>query len=127
VILAQTPAWMHRLGEADGRLTVLASRMLPGAAPPGAWRSAVPDGLRVVLVGGARSETLSVLDFERAPLPPEDWVAQLDAWQRRLKLYFDADGELRSGLPAVPVPVFRSLPADEGEGIPETLRAPPGN
>jgi WD40 repeat protein len=127
VILAQTPAWMQRLGEADGRLTVLASRMLPGAAPPGAWRSAVPDGLRVVLVGGARSETLSVLDFERAPLPPEDWVAQLDAWQRRLKLYFDADGELRSGLPAVPVPVFRSLPADEGEGIPETLRAPPGN
>lgn len=93
-ILAQTPAWLHRLGVVDGRLQVLASRMLPAAVPPGAWRSASPDGLRVVLVGGLHSEAMTVLDFGRAPLPPDDWVPDLEGWQQRLKLRFAADGEL---------------------------------
>lgn len=93
-ILAQTPAWLHRLEFVDGRLQVLASRMLPAAVPPGAWRSASPDGLRVVHVGGVHSEAMAVLDFGRAPLPPDEWAPDLDGWQQRLKLYFTADGEL---------------------------------
>lgn len=102
-ILAQTPAWIHRLGIEKGRLEVLGSRLLPGAAPPGAWRSATPDGLRLVRVGGARSETLAVVDFERAPLPPEDWNPDLEAWQQRLKMYFSMDGALRHGVPPAPL------------------------
>ena len=98
-LLAQTAAWMHRLVAAEGRLRVSASRLLPAGLPPGAWRSAVPDGTRLVLVGGAHSETMAVLDFERAPLPPEDWRADLEGWQRKLKLYFGEDGELRTGVP----------------------------
>jgi WD40 repeat protein len=93
-VLAQTPAWLHRLGVADGRLQVLASRMLPAAVPPGAWRSASPDGLRVALIGGLHSEAMTVLDFGRAPLPPDDWAPDLGGWQQRLKLQFSADGEL---------------------------------
>jgi WD40 repeat protein/subtilisin-like proprotein convertase family protein len=98
-VLAQTPAWIHRLGVEDGRLRVLTSRLLPAAVPPGAWRSAEPDGSRIVLVAGAHSETMAVLDLARAPLPPEDWQPDLDAWQRKLKLFFTADGELLDGVP----------------------------
>lgn len=96
-LLAQTASWMHRLGVVDDRLQVLGSRLLPAAVPPGAWRSATEEGTRIVLVGGARSESMLVLDFERAPLPPEDWEPDLDAWQQKLKLYFAEDGELHDG------------------------------
>lgn len=98
-LIAQTASWMHRLDIVDGRLRVAASRLLPAAVPPGAWRSASADGKRIVLVGGAHSETMAVLDFERAPLPPEDWQADLDGWQQKLKLYFTTEGELRAGIP----------------------------
>lgn len=98
-LLAQTPSWLHRIGVVDGQLRVFASRLLPAAVPPGAWRSANADGSRIVLVGGVHSETMSVLDFERAPLPSDEWVPDLDAWQARLKLYFGADGELHEGTP----------------------------
>jgi WD40 repeat protein len=110
-LLAQTPSWMHRLGVAEGRLRVLASRMLPAAVPPGAWRIAVPDGTRIVLVGGAHSETMAVLDLERAPLPPDDWRPDLDGWQQKLKLYFDAEGELQAGVP--PPPEAPPLPDED--------------
>jgi dipeptidyl aminopeptidase/acylaminoacyl peptidase len=102
-ILAQTAAWMHLLGVEGGRLQVLASRLLPAAVPPGAWRSAAPDGTRIVLLGGAHSETMTVLDLARVPLPPDDWQPDLDGWQQRLKLHFTADGELRGGI-APPAP-----------------------
>jgi WD40 repeat protein len=98
-LMAQTAAWMHRLGVVEGRLEVLASRLLPANLPPGAWRSAVASGRRVVLVGGAHSESMTVLDFRRSELPPEEWEANLAGWQRRLKLYFGADGELYGGVP----------------------------
>lgn len=98
-LIAQTASWLHRLDVADGRLRVAASRLLPAAVPPGAWRSASADGKRIVLVGGAHSETMAVLDFDRAPLPPEDWQADLDGWQQKLKLYFTAEGELQAGIP----------------------------
>jgi WD40 repeat protein len=102
-ILAQTSSWMHRLEVIEGRLRVLASRLLPGGTPPGAWRSASPDGLRVVLVGGTQGETLVLLDFERAPSPPEDWVPDREGWQTRLKLSFTPAGDLRAGPPPPPV------------------------
>jgi WD40 repeat protein len=97
-ILAQTPSWMHHLGVVEGNLRVLASRMLPAAVPPGAWRSAEPDGTRIVLVGGAHSETMAVLDLARVPLPPDDWQPDLAGWQQKLKLYITDDGELQSGI-----------------------------
>ena len=103
-LLVQTPAWIHRLGVEEGRLRVLASRLLPGAVPPGAWRSAVPDGTRIVLVAGAHSETMVVLDLERVPLPPDDWAPDLDEWQQRLKLYFTDDGDLQHGIAPRPAP-----------------------
>jgi WD40 repeat protein/subtilisin-like proprotein convertase family protein len=103
-ILAQTPAWMHRLGVEDGSLRVLSSRLLPAAVPPGAWRSAEPDGTRIVLVAGAHSETMAVLDVLRAPMPPEEWRPDLEAWQQKLKLYFAADGELHGGVPRGELP-----------------------
>lgn len=98
-LLAQTPSWLHRIGVVDGQLKVLASRLLPAAVPPGAWRSANAEGSRIVLVGGVYSETMAILDFERAPLPRDDWAPDLDAWQARLKLYFGTDGELHEGPP----------------------------
>jgi len=103
-ILAQTPSWIHQLGVVEGRLRVLASRMLPGALPPGAWRSAATEGTRIVLVGGAHSETMAVLDLARVPLPADDWEPDLEGWQRKLKLYFAADGELHGGVPPQPLP-----------------------
>lgn len=109
-LIAQTASWMHRLDVADGRLRVAASRLLPAAVPPGAWRSASADGTRIVLVCGAHSETMAVLDFQRAPLPPEDWHADLDGWQQRLKLYFAVDGELQAGIPP-------PAATQEGEGV----------
>ncbi len=95
-LLVQTPAWLHRLGLADGRLQVLGSRMLPASVPAAGWRAADAAGTRVVLVGGARGESMALLDFVRAEPPPEDWGADLAAWQARLGLYFDAEGELRA-------------------------------
>jgi WD40 repeat protein len=119
-LIVQTASWMHRLEVADGRLRVAASRLLPAAAPPGAWRSATADGMRVVLVGGAHSETMAVLDFERAPLPPEDWRADLDGWQHKLKLYFTADGELQAGIPPAPAAgEDEALASDEEPTAPE--------
>ncbi len=103
VLLAQTDSWMHRLEVIDGRLQVVASRLLPAALPPGAWRSAAADGARIVLVGGAHSETMGVLDFDRASLPPDEWQSDLDGWQQKLQLYFGADGELHTGLVAEPL------------------------
>lgn len=94
VLLAQTPGWLHRLGLEEGRLQVLASRMLPASVPPAGWRSADTAGTRVALVGGAHGETMALLDFARAEPPPEDWSVDLGAWQARLRLYFDARGEL---------------------------------
>ena len=95
VLLAQTPGWLHRLGLEEGRLQVLSSRMLPASVPPAGWRSADAAGTRVALVGGAHGETMAVLDFARTAPPPEDWTVDLEAWQARLQLYFDAEGELR--------------------------------
>jgi len=115
-ILAQTPSWMHQLGVVEGRLRVLASRMLPGAIPPGAWRSAASDGTRIVLVGGAHSETMAVLDLARTPLPPDDWEPDLEGWQRKLKLYFGADGELHGGVPPQPLPEGITLEDPEAAG-----------
>ncbi len=109
-LIAQTASWMHRLDVADDRLRVAASRLPPAAVPPGAWRTASADGARLVLVGGAHSETMAVLDFERAPLPPEDWQPDLDGWQQKLKLYFTADGELQAGIPPAPA-------AGDGEAV----------
>jgi hypothetical protein len=94
-LLAQTPGWLHRLGLEEGRLLVLSSRMLPASVPPAGWRSADAAGTRVALVGGAHGETMAVLDFARTEPPPEDWTVDLEAWQARLQLYFDAEGELR--------------------------------
>lgn len=114
-ILAQTPAWMHLLGVEGGRLRVLASRLLPAAVPPGAWRSAASDGTRIVLLGGAHSETMAVLDLARVPLPPDDWQPDLDGWQQKLKLYFSDDGELQIGI-APPGPTDGTpLLGDAGE------------
>ena len=118
-LVAQTASWMHRLEAADGRLQVAASRLLPAGVPPGAWRSATPDGTRIVVVGGVYSETMAVLDFERAPLPPEDWQPDLEGWQRKLKLYFTADGELQAGIPPAPAP--RDEPAPEADGAAEDV------
>ena len=116
-LLAQTASWLHQVAAVDGRLQVVASRLLPAGLPPGAWRSATADGSKLVLVAGAHGETMAVLDFERAPLPPEDWQADLGGWQRKLKLYFAEDGELRGGIPPDP-PVEESLPPDgEGQGM----------
>ncbi|HUG99916.1 MAG TPA: AAA-like domain-containing protein [Gammaproteobacteria bacterium] len=115
-ILAQTASWMHRLGVVDGRLTVLGSRMLPAAVPPGAWRIATADGTRLVLVGGAHSETMAVLDLERVPLPPDDWQPDLEGWQQKLKLYFRA-GELEDGLSPRPLPVVAAPQAADGPGM----------
>jgi WD40 repeat protein len=98
-LLAQTEAWLHRLGVADGRLAVLSSRLLPGEVPAAGWRSAAADGTRLVLLAGSLGESMSVLDMERLPLPPDDWQPDLQGWQQRLKLYFDADGELQYGPP----------------------------
>lgn len=116
-VLAQTPSWIHRLGSAEGRLQVLGSRLLPAAVPPGAWRSAEPDGTRIVLVGGAHSETMAVLDMEQVPLPPDDWQPDLDGWQRKLKLYFADDGTLQNGLPPDPLPENSALPEDLAPGL----------
>lgn len=116
-ILAQTPSWMHRLGVVDGRLQVLGSRMLPAAVPPGAWRSAAPDGTRIVLVGGAHSETMAILDLERVPLPPDDWHPDLEGWQRKLKLHFTDSGELQDGLSTQPLPDLMSPQALNGPGL----------
>ena len=99
-LLAQTPGWLHRLGIVSGRLQVLSSRMLPASVPPGGWRSADPAGTRVVLIGGMQGEAMSVLDFERLEPPREEWTPDLAAWQQRLKLFFNAAGELVEGAPA---------------------------
>jgi WD40 repeat protein len=97
-VLAQTASWVHQLAVVDGRLQVVDSRPISPAVPPGAWRSAAEDGSRIVLVDGTHSESMAVLDFKRAPLPPEDWTPDLDNWQRKLKLFFTADGELQPGV-----------------------------
>lgn len=101
-LLAQTNGWLHRLEVIEGKLQVASSRMLTGAVPPGAWRSAEPDGRRVVLLAGALSETMAVLDLEQPPLPAEDWQPDLAGWEARLKLHFGADGELHFGAPPPP-------------------------
>lgn len=98
-LLAQSPQWIHRLVVDGDRLRVAGSRLMPGPAPQGAWHSGAPDGRQVVVVTGARGEGLSVIDFERGPPPREGWRADLASWQRRLKLYFDADGQLVPGAP----------------------------
>jgi len=110
-MMAQTASWLHLIAAVDGRLQVVASRLLPAGLPPGAWRSATADGRRLVLVGGAHSETMAVLDFERAPQPPDDWQPDLDGWQHKLKLYFAEDGELHGGIPP-DAPVEESPPQD---------------
>jgi WD40 repeat protein len=113
-ILAQTPSWMHSLGVEEGRLRVLQSRLLPAAVPPGAWRIASADGPRVVLVGGAHSESMAVLDLARVPLPPDDWLPDLQGWQQRLKLYFADDGELQDGI--LPQSALETIPMLEELG-----------
>jgi hypothetical protein len=40
-----------------------------------------------------------VIDFEKGPPSREAWRPDLQLWQRRLKLHFDADGRLVSGPP----------------------------
>ena len=118
-LLAQTEAWLHRLGVADGRLAVLSSRLLPGEVPPGGWRSAAADGTRLVLLAGSLGETMSVLDMERLPLPPDDWQPDLQGWQQRLKLHFGADGELQHGPPPeAPVPELEIEPGPGPVGLP---------
>jgi hypothetical protein len=54
---------------------------------------------------------MAVLDFERAPQPPDDWQPDLDGWQHKLKLYFAEDGELHGGIPP-DAPVEESPPQD---------------
>jgi WD40 repeat protein len=116
-VLAQTASWLHRLAVVDGRLRVIDSRLLPAAVPPGAWRSASPGGSRIVLVSGAQSESMDVLDFDRASLPPDDWVPDLYAWQRKLKLYFTPDGELRTGVQTEPAAAQSVASAEEATGL----------
>lgn len=99
ILLAQTAGWLHRLGIVEGRLEVVGSRLLPASVAPGAWRSANARGSRVTVVGGPRAEAMAVLDFERPAPPAEDWQPALEAWQRRLQLYFDAAGDLVESRP----------------------------
>jgi WD40 repeat protein len=117
VIMAQTASWLHLIAAVEGRLQVVASRLLPAGLPPGAWRSATADGRRLVLVGGAHSETMAVLDFERAPHPPDDWHPDLYGWQHKLKLYFADDGELHGGIPPAPAAEEALPPNGEGQGM----------
>lgn len=98
-LLAQTAGWLHRLGIVEGRLQVVGSRLLPPSVAPGAWRSANARGSRVTVLGGPRAGAMAVLDFVRPAPPAEDWQPALEAWQRRLQLYFDAAGDLMEERP----------------------------
>lgn len=97
-VLAQGPEWFHRLVTAGDQLAVAGSRLLPGAAPYGAWYAASPDGQQVALVSGLQGGLVSPLDFRQGPAPAEDWQPELSAWQQRLKLRFADDGRLVPGL-----------------------------
>jgi hypothetical protein len=111
-VLAQGPEWFHRLVTSGDQLAVAGSRLLPGAAPHGAWYAASPDGQVVALVSGLQGELVSRLDFRNGPVPPEDWQPDLSAWQQRLKLRFAEDGRLVPALAeagAAPEP-FEPLP-----------------
>ncbi|NGX15720.1 AAA-like domain-containing protein [Wenzhouxiangella sp. XN24] len=97
-LLAQTDAWIHRFEPAEGRLVVTTSRLLSASMPPTAWRSGAADGSRIVFVGGPDSGKMMLFDLERAQRPPEEWQPDLAQWQQKLKLYFSAEGQLRTGI-----------------------------
>lgn len=98
-LLAQSPQWIHRLVVEGGELRVTGSRLMPGTAPQRAWHSDTPDGRKIMTVAGAAGENVTVIDFEKGPPSREAWRPDLQLWQRRLKLHFDADGRLVSGPP----------------------------
>jgi WD40 repeat protein len=101
-LVAQTREWMHRLEEAGAGLAVVSSRLLPGSITPGAWRPASPDADSILMVGGQRPDELTTLVFRQPPAAPDGWDPDPAAWQRRLNLHVDDQGQVVPGPPPAP-------------------------
>lgn len=105
-LLVQTSEWLHLLDLSRGAPRVVASRLLPGLLPAGAWQVNDEAGRRVTVADDVRGATpgLRVMDLldpasgEGAPGNP----GNVDAWLERLRLRFEAGGTVVSVAPGSP-------------------------
>ena len=99
-LLVQTGEWVHLLGAGEGRPAVIASQLLPGVVPVGAWRFETADGaeISVLVEGGVRGFQLEYLDLEspRVDVSERATPDDADEWLEKFKLYFDVSGSLVS-------------------------------
>ncbi len=119
-LLLQTGEWMHLLS-ADGERGPLASSILPGMVPAGAWQAQSADGEIVAVASrtGAHEFGLGVLNLATPSVrpAPEILAREEDAWLARLKLRFDTSGQV--------VPEFRGArPTPAVEPTPTVPPAP---
>jgi len=96
-ILIQTERWIHRAAVEDGRLRVLASRLLPaGVAAGAALASSDGNGVRVVGGLGAGALVFHDVSFPAPAVEPlsAGSPALLRDWRRALGLTISAAGEV---------------------------------
>ena len=94
-LLVQTGEWMHLLA-VEGERRAVASRLLNGLVPAGAWRAESSDGDQIAMVtrSGVSDLRLVTLNLLKPDVPPapETLAEQEDLWLQRLKLRFDTSG-----------------------------------
>ncbi len=127
-LLLQTGEWMHLLA-VDGARRPIASRLLSGLVPAGAWRAQSPDGGQLAMVtrSGVSELRLVTLDLLKPVVAPasDALAGQEDLWLERLKLRFDTSGvvvpDLRSTRQPVPAGMLPGLPPliPDGRPVPD--------
>jgi WD40 repeat protein len=97
-LLVQTGEWFHLLGAEDGKPSVIASQLLPGTVPAGAWRFESVDGTEITALveKGADQIQMTFLDLVNPRVDNIDPVtpADADVWLKKFKLRFDTSGSL---------------------------------
>jgi len=122
-LLLQTGEWMHLLS-VDGERRPVASSMLPGLVPAGAWQAQSTDGETIAVASrsGAHEFGLGILNLSKPSEPPapEILAREEDVWLARLKLRFDTSGEVvpefrgaRQAPAVAPLPTVPSSPSRE--------------
>jgi WD40 repeat protein len=99
-LLVQTGEWMHLLGAGEGEPAVIASQLLPGIVPAGAWRFETVDGTEISALVENRSREFQLeyldLDSPRVDVTKRARPGDADKWLEKFKLRFDVSGSLVS-------------------------------